>query len=106
MVTSAKGYSNPQVAKAPPKGIKPPDKRKKIVTKTGASAVNLVNPSANLRSKLQDKMKHTAVLVQEIMEELQAIEEESLNNEHNSKATQKSNLEQEDSDNHLTNDDQ
>ena len=40
------------------------------------------------------------------MEELQAIEEESLNNDHNSKATQESNLEQEDSDNHLTNDDQ
>ena len=47
-----------------------------------------------------------AVLVQEIMEGLQAIEEESLNDEHNSKATQESNLEQEDSDNHLTDDDQ
>ena len=51
-------------------------------------------------------MKHTAVLVQEIMEELQAIEEESLNDEHNSKATQEIDLEQEDSNNHLTDDDQ
>ena len=47
-----------------------------------------------------------AVLVQEITEELQVIEEESLNDEHNSEATQESNLEQEDSDNHLTDDDQ
>ena len=48
--------------KAPPKGVKPPDKRKKNVAKTGASAINPANPSANLRSKLQDKVKHTAVL--------------------------------------------
>ena len=94
------------MAKTPPKGIKPPDKRKKNVAKTSASATNLANPSANLRSKLQDKVKHMAVLVQEITEELQAIEEESMNDEHNSKATQESNLEQEDSNNHLTNDDQ
>ena len=63
-------------------------------------------PSTNLKSKLQDQVKHTAVLVQEITEELQAIEEESLNDEQNFKATQESNLEQEDSDNHLTDDDQ
>ena len=98
MVTSAKGSSNPQMAKALPKGIKPSNKRKKNVAKTSASSVNPANPSANLRSKLQDKVKHMAALVQEIMEELQAIEEESLNDEHNSKATQESN-------NHLTNDD-
>ena len=94
------------MVKAPPKGVKPPDKRKKNVAKTSASVANLAKPSANLRSKLQNKLKHTAVLVQEITEELQAIEKESLNDEHNSKATQESNLEQEDSDNHLTNDDQ
>ena len=46
------------------------------------------------------------MLVQEITEELQAIEEESLNDEHNSEATQESTLEQEDSDTHLTDDDQ
>ena len=46
------------------------------------------------------------MLVQEITEELQAIEEELLNNECNSKATQESDLEQEDSNNHLTDDDQ
>ena len=66
----------------------------------------MASPSANLRSKLQDKAKYMAVLLQEITEELQAIEEESLNDEHNSEATQESNLEQEDSDNHITDDDQ
>ena len=60
----------------------------------------------NLRSKLQDKAKHTAALVQEITEELQAIEEESLNDEHDSEATQESDMEQEDSGNCLTDDDQ
>ena len=64
--------------KAPQKGVRPHDKRKKNVPKTSASAVNPTSPSANLRSKLQDKVKHTAVLVHEITEELQAIEEESL----------------------------
>ena len=106
VVTSTRGSSNPQMAKAPPKGVKPPDKRKKNVAKTSASAANSASPSANLRSKLQDKAKHTAVLEQEIAEELQTIEEESLNDEQNSKATQESDLEQEDSNNHLTNDDQ
>ena len=94
------------MAKASPKDVKPPDKRKKNVAKKSASTANLASPSANLRSKLQDKVKHMAVLVQEIMEELQAIEEESLNDDCSSKATQESDLEQEDSDNHLTDDDQ
>ena len=106
MVTSARGGSNPQLAKATSKGVKPPNKRKKNVAKTSASAANPASPSAYLRSKLQDKVKHMAALVQEITEKLQAIEEESLNDECNSEATQESNLEQEDSDNHLTNEDQ
>ena len=75
-----------------------PEKGKKNVVKTSASTTTLASPSANLRSKLQDKAKHTPVLIQEITEELQAIEEESLNDEHDSEATQESDLEQEDSD--------
>ena len=39
----------------------------------------MASPSANQRSKLHDKAKHTAVLIQIIMEELQVIEEESVN---------------------------
>ena len=63
-------------------------------------------PSANLCSQLKDKAKHTAALIQEITEELQAIEEESVNEEHDSDITQIDDLEQEDSDMPLTEDDQ
>ena len=55
---------------------------------------------------MHDKAKHTAALIQEIMEELQAIEEESMNDEYGSETTQESDLEQEDSDNYLTDDEQ
>ena len=75
------------------KGVKPPKKGKKNIVKTTAVATTLASPSANLRSKLQDKVKHTAALIQEITKELQAIEEESLNDEHDSEATQESDME-------------
>ena len=88
------------------KGVKPPEKGKKNVAKTTAGATTLASPSPNQRSKLHDKTKHTAALIQEIMEELQTIEEESMNDEHDSKATQESDLEQEDSNNYLTDDEQ
>ena len=94
------------MVKATLKVAKPRNKRKKNVAKTSISIANLASPSANLINKLQDKVKHTAVLVQEIMEELQTIEEESLNDDCNFEATQESDLEQEDSNNNPTNDDQ
>ena len=59
-----------------------------------------------LRSQLKDKAKHTAALIQEITKELQAIEEESTQEEQNSDVTQLSDLEQEDSDIPLTEDEQ
>ena len=52
-----------------------------------------------MQSQLRDKAKHTAALIQEIMEELQALEEESSKEDQDSDATQESDLEQEDSDN-------
>ena len=55
-------------------------------------------PFGNLHSQLKDKAKHTAALIQEITEELQAIEEESSKEGQDSDATQVSDLEQEDSD--------
>ena len=61
-------------------------------------------PSVNLRSKLYDKAKVTAAMIQELTEELQAIDQESLNDEQDSEAMQESDLEQEDSDNCLTDD--
>ena len=108
---------SPQVSKAAPKGqnkriidkgksVKSPKKGKKNVVKTTAIASTLASPSANLRIKLQDEAKHTAALIQEITEELQVIEDKSMNDKHDSKATQESDLEQEDSDNYLTGDEQ
>ena len=73
---------------------------KKNVAKTTQNTT--VGPSANLQSQLRDKAKHTAALIQEITEELQAIEEESSKEDQDLDATQESDLEQEDSDNTLT----
>ena len=94
------------MAKATIKVAKPPDKRKKNITKMSTSIANPASPSDNLRNKLKDKVKHMPALVQEITEELQAIEEDSLNDDCNSKATHESYLEQEDSNNNPTDRDQ
>ena len=51
---------------------------KKNVAKSTPNTNTTTGPSANLQSQLRDKAKHTAALIQEITEELQAIEEESL----------------------------
>ena len=79
------------------------DKRKKNPPKPNTTTTG---PSLSLRSQLKDKAKHTAALIQEITEELQAIEEESTQEEQTSDATQLSDLEQEDSDIPLTEDEQ
>ena len=79
------------------------DQRKKKPPKTNTTTTS---PSPNLCSQLKDKAKHTAALIQEITEELQAIEEESTQEEQNLDTTQLSNLEQEDSDIPLTEDEQ
>ena len=88
------------------KGVKPPEKGKKNVVKALTSATTSAGPSSNLESKLHDKEKFTAAMIQEITEELQAIEEESLKDEHDSETMQESDLEQEDSENYLTDDEQ
>ena len=109
-ITSSKVTSNGQVTKTTParqqrktpdKGkAKPLGKMKKNVAKTTPNTTG--GPSANLQSQLRDKAKHTAALIQEITEALQAIEEESTMEEQDTDATQASDLEQEDSDNALT----
>ena len=116
VVTSNKVNASPQVLKAAPggqgkkfggkgKGVKPPDKGKKNTVKASTSGtVTSAGPSSNLRSKLHDKAKVTAAMIQELIEELQAIYQESLNDEQDSEATQESDLEQEDSENCLTDD--
>ena len=90
-----------QQKKTPDKGkAKPIGKIKKDVVKTTPNMTS--SPSANLQSQLRDKAKHTAALIQEITEDLQAIEEESSKEDQDSAATQESDLEQKDSDNTLT----
>ena len=111
-MTSSKVNPNPQVTKAALEGqckkandkgkAKPLGKGKKNVAKSTTNAVTTTGPSVNLCSNLRDKAKHTAALIQEITEELQAIEEESMKEEQDLEATQESDLEQEDSDNLLT----
>ena len=107
--TTQNVQANKQLSTGPQKKIldkgktKPTGKgRKGPVKSTNTTATS----SANLRSHLKDKAKHTAALIQEITEELQAIEEESANEEHDSDATQASDLEQEDTDIPLTEDEQ
>ena len=116
--TSNKVNASPQILKATSggqgkkfvgkgKGVKPPNKGKKNVVKASTSgAVTSAGPSSNLRCKLHDKAKVTTAMIQELMEELQAIDQESLNDEQDSVATQESDLEQEDSENCLTNDEE
>ena len=65
------------------KNIKPVDKGKKRVTISAPCPVtsSSAGPSSNLRSKLCDKAKVTAAMIQELTEELQSIEQESLNDD-------------------------
>ena len=84
------------------KGVKPNNKGKKHVVISMSGVATSTGPSSNLRSKIHDKAKVTAAMIQELTEEWQAIDQESLNDEQGSKVTQKSDLEQEDSENYLT----
>ena len=78
---------------------KPVGKGKKNPVKTLNMATS---PSVTLCNQIKEKTKHTAALIQEITEELQAIEEESANEEQDSYAARVSDLEQENSDLPLT----
>ena len=118
VVISNKVNAGPQVLKATPggqgkkfggkgKGVKPPDKGKKNAVRTSTSGVVTSDgPSVYLRSKLHDKVKVTAAMIQELTEELQAIDHKFLDDDQDSEATQESDLEQEDSENYLTDEEQ
>ena len=56
----------------------------------------------NLRNKLRDKAKVTVAMIQELTEDLQSIDQESILEEPESVITQESDLEQEDSEEYLT----
>ena len=103
-VQTTKTSKTGQQKKAPDKGkAKPVGKGKKIPVRTPNTTTD---SSVTLCSQIKDKAKHTPALIQEITEELQAIEEESVNEEQHSDATQVSDLEQEDSDIPWTEDEQ
>ena len=113
MVTNSKTTQNVQTTKTSGAGQqkKTSDKGKaKPIGKGKKNPIRTPNmtsgPIVNLHSQLKDKAKHTTALIQEITEELQAIEEESAKEEQDSDTTQMSNLEQEDSDIPLTEDEQ
>ena len=81
------------------RNTKPADKWKKhvVISTPGPVTSTLAGPSSNLRSKLHDKAKVTAAMIQELTEELQSIDQESLNDKWDSEAMQESDMEQEDS---------
>ena len=60
------------------------------------------SPSTNHRDKAKDCPVVTVSILQDLAGELQAIEQESLDDGHNSEATQESDLEQEDSEDSMT----
>ena len=115
VVTSSKVNASAQVVKVAPgaqgkrpvgkgKGNKPPGKGKNAITSSASGVVTFTGPSTNLRSNVKDRAEVTAALIQELTEKLQAIEQESPNGDHDSEATQESDLEQEDSEKCLTED--
>ena len=65
------------------KNTKTADKGKKCVVISTPCPVTstLTGPSSNVRSKLHNKAKVTAAMIQELTEELQSIDQESLNDE-------------------------
>ena len=87
------------------KTIKPVDKGKKHVafssTSTPTATTSTVS-TPNLRNKLRDKAKVTVAMIQELTEDLQSIDQESVIEEPESVITQESDLEQEDSEDYLT----
>ena len=96
-----------QVKKPLGKGkvAKPIDKSKKHVafsaTSTPTATTSTVSTS-NLRNKLRDKAKVTVAMIQELTEDLQSIDQDSVMEEPESVITQESDLEQEDSEDYLT----
>ena len=112
-VMSNKVKANPQVLKVTlggkckgpagkGKGAKPLKKNvaKPSTSKTVTSTSSPMNP----RDKAKDWPKVTVTMIEDLAEELQAIEQESLDDGHNSEVTQESDLEQEDSETSMTED--
>ena len=118
VVTNSKVKANPPILKVTlggqgkgsagkGKGTKQPNKgRKNVVKPSTSKAVTSTGPSTNPKDKTKDKPKITVAMIQDLAEELQVIEQESLNDGHESEVTQESDLEQEDSKISLTEDEE
>ena len=87
------------------KAAKPIDKGKKRVAFSATSTPTATTSTVsipNLRNKLRDKAKVTVAMIQELTEDLQSMDQESVVEEPESVITQESDLEQEDSEDYLT----
>ena len=87
------------------KGAKPIDKGKKQVAFSATSTPTPTTSTVsipNLRNKLCDKAKVMVAMIQELTEDLQSMDQESVVEEPESVITQESDLEQEDSEDYLT----
>ena len=62
----------------------------------------LLCPSTSLRDNTKDRPMVTVTMLQDLAGELQAIEQESLDDGHNSEATQESDLKQKESEDRMT----
>ena len=114
VVMNTKVKANPQVlrvilggqGKGPigkGKSAKPLNKGKKNAVKPSVSkVVTSTSPSMNPRDKAKDWPMVTVTMLQDLVEELQAVEQESLDDGHDPEATQESDLEQEDSEDSMT----
>ena len=96
-----------QVKKSLGKGktVKPVDKGKKHVAFSSIAmptATTSTVSTPNLRNKLRDKAKVTIAMIQELTEDLQSMDQESVIEEPESVITQESDLEQEHSEDYLT----
>ena len=98
-----------QVKKPVMKGkmVKQQDKNKKQVafnttsTPTATTSTSSAT-SPSLQSKLRDKAKVTVAMIQELTEDLQSMDQDSVMEESESAITQEGDLEQEDSEDYMT----
>ena len=85
--------------------VKMQDKNKKHVAFSPTSTPTATTSTAsisNLRNKLRDKAKVRVAMIQELTEDLQSIDQDSVMEESESVITQESDLEQEDSEDYMT----
>ena len=87
------------------KVAKPIEKGKKCVafgTTPTPTATTSIASISNLKNRLRDKAKVTVAMIQELTEDLQSMDQDSVMEEPESVITQDSELEQEDSEDYLT----